>query len=64
MYTGNASQLSDGASACLLMEEKFALQMGLEPLGIYVYMYMYIYIYKFMCIWIYKCLYVYEYIYI
>jgi acetyl-CoA C-acetyltransferase len=32
---GNASQLSDGASACVLMESKFAEQNGVEPLGIY-----------------------------
>ena len=32
---GNASQLSDGASACVLMEEKEAEKRGLEPLGIY-----------------------------
>ena len=32
---GNASQLSDGASACVLMEAKFAAQKGLEPLGVY-----------------------------
>ncbi|MCP4185469.1 MAG: acetyl-CoA C-acyltransferase, partial [Hyphomicrobiales bacterium] len=32
---GNASQLSDGASACLLMEEKQAEKRGLKPLGIY-----------------------------
>jgi acetyl-CoA C-acetyltransferase len=32
---GNASQLSDGASACVLMEAKLAEQRGLEPLGIY-----------------------------
>ncbi|MEM7372242.1 MAG: acetyl-CoA C-acyltransferase [Bacteroidota bacterium] len=32
---GNASQLSDGASACVLMESKVAEQKGLEPLGIY-----------------------------
>jgi acetyl-CoA C-acetyltransferase len=32
---GNASQLSDGASACVLMEAKFAEQKGLKPLGIY-----------------------------
>ena len=32
---GNASQLSDGASACLLMESKMAEQQGLTPLGIY-----------------------------
>ncbi len=33
---GNASQLSDGASACVLMEAKLAQQRGLEPLGRYV----------------------------
>jgi acetyl-CoA C-acetyltransferase/acetyl-CoA acyltransferase len=33
---GNASQLSDGSSACLLMEEKLAEKRGLEPLGRYV----------------------------
>ena len=33
---GNASQLSDGASACILMEAKLAQQRGLEPLGRYV----------------------------
>ncbi|RQV32359.1 acetyl-CoA C-acyltransferase [Burkholderia cenocepacia] len=32
---GNASQLSDGASACVLMNGKTAQQLGLEPLGIY-----------------------------
>ncbi len=32
---GNASQLSDGASVCVLMEAKQAEQRGLEPLGIY-----------------------------
>ncbi len=32
---GNASQLSDGASACVLMDRKRAEQRGLEPLGIY-----------------------------
>jgi acetyl-CoA C-acetyltransferase len=32
---GNASQLSDGASACVLMEEKEAERRGLAPLGIY-----------------------------
>ena len=32
---GNASQLSDGASACVLMERKMAEQQGLTPLGIY-----------------------------
>lgn len=32
---GNASQLSDGASACVLMEAKEAERRGLEPLGAY-----------------------------
>ena len=32
---GNASQLSDGASACVLMDSKLASQRNLEPLGIY-----------------------------
>jgi len=32
---GNASQLSDGASASVLMEEKEAEKRGIEPLGIY-----------------------------
>lgn len=32
---GNASQLSDGASACVLMDSKRAEQNGLSPLGIY-----------------------------
>ncbi|MDB4017652.1 acetyl-CoA C-acyltransferase, partial [Amylibacter sp.] len=32
---GNASQLSDGASACVLMESKMTEQQGLTPLGIY-----------------------------
>ena len=32
---GNASQLSDGASACVLMESKLAEQRGLQPLGVY-----------------------------
>jgi acetyl-CoA acetyltransferase family protein len=32
---GNASQLSDGASACVLMERKLAEQRGLQPLGVY-----------------------------
>lgn len=32
---GNASQLSDGASACVVMDAKLAEQQGLEPLGIY-----------------------------
>lgn len=33
---GNASQLSDGASACLIMEAKAAEKAGLQPLGRYV----------------------------
>ena len=33
---GNASQLSDGSSASVLMEAKLAEQMGLQPLGRYV----------------------------
>jgi acetyl-CoA C-acetyltransferase len=32
---GNASQLSDGASAAVLMEEKEAERRGLQPLGLY-----------------------------
>ena len=32
---GNASQLSDGASACVLMSSALAAQRGLTPLGIY-----------------------------
>ena len=32
---GNASQLSDGASACVLMDSRLAEQRGIEPLGIY-----------------------------
>lgn len=32
---GNASQLSDGASACVLMDSKYAERRGLRPLGIY-----------------------------
>jgi len=32
---GNASQLSDGASVCVLMERKLAEQRGLKALGIY-----------------------------
>ncbi|GGO81883.1 acetyl-CoA acetyltransferase [Marinobacterium nitratireducens] len=32
---GNASQLSDGASACVVMDSKLAEQRGIEPLGIY-----------------------------
>ncbi len=33
---GNASQLSDGASACVVMEAKEAERRGLEPLGTFV----------------------------
>lgn len=33
---GNASQLSDGASACVVMEAKMAERRGLQPLGRYV----------------------------
>ena len=32
---GNASQLSDGASACVVMDAKLAEQRGLRPLGIF-----------------------------
>ncbi len=32
---GNASQLSDGASACVVMDGALAAQRGLEPLGVY-----------------------------
>ena len=32
---GNASQLSDGASACVVMNGKLVEQLGIEPLGIY-----------------------------
>ena len=32
---GNASQLSDGASACVVMSEKEAERRGLQPLGIF-----------------------------
>ncbi|MDX1451703.1 MAG: acetyl-CoA C-acyltransferase [Oleiphilaceae bacterium] len=32
---GNASQLSDGASACVVMERSLAEKRGLQPLGIY-----------------------------
>lgn len=32
---GNASQLSDGASACVVMEADLAQQKGLTPLGVY-----------------------------
>ena len=33
---GNASQLSDGASACVVMEAKGAERRGLEPLGTFI----------------------------
>src|SRR3546814_6965282 len=33
---GNASQLSDGAAACVVMEAGLAAQRGLQPLGRYV----------------------------
>jgi acetyl-CoA C-acetyltransferase len=33
---GNASQLSDGASACVVMEARVAAQRGLAPLGRYI----------------------------
>ncbi|MCK9284292.1 MAG: acetyl-CoA C-acyltransferase [Rhodocyclaceae bacterium] len=32
---GNASQLSDGASACILMDSQLAERRGLAPLGVY-----------------------------
>ena len=32
---GNASQMSDGSSACVVMDSKLAEQKGVEPLGIY-----------------------------
>jgi acetyl-CoA C-acetyltransferase len=32
---GNACQMSDGASACVLMDSTLAEQRGLEPLGVY-----------------------------
>src|SRR6201999_2847214 len=32
---GNASQLSDGASACVVMSARLASKKGLAPLGIY-----------------------------
>ena len=32
---GNASQLSDGASACVVMNDSEAAKRGLEPLGVY-----------------------------
>ena len=33
---GNASQLSDGSSACVVMDARLAEQRGLEPLGRYI----------------------------
>ena len=33
---GNASQLSDGSSACIVMDLRLAEQRGLEPLGRYI----------------------------
>ncbi|TAM09148.1 MAG: acetyl-CoA C-acyltransferase [Nevskiaceae bacterium] len=33
---GNASQLSDGAAACVVMEAKTAEKLGLEPLGAFI----------------------------
>ena len=35
MTAGNASQLSDGASACVVMEAGLAERRGLQPLGFY-----------------------------
>lgn len=32
---GNASQLSDGASACVVMDSKLAEKRGLEPMGVF-----------------------------
>jgi len=32
---GNASQLSDGASACVIMSDKIAAKKGLKPFGIF-----------------------------
>jgi len=32
---GNASQFSDGASACVVMSDRLAAQKGLKPLGVY-----------------------------
>src|SRR5258708_30238222 len=32
---GNASQLSDGASACVIMSDTLAAQKGLTPLGVF-----------------------------
>ena len=36
MTAGNASQLSDGASACVVMEARVAEKRGLNPLGRYI----------------------------
>src|SRR5688500_7500513 len=33
---GNASQLSDGSSACIIMDAAFAVKRGVQPLGRYV----------------------------
>src|SRR3546814_3160983 len=33
---GNASQLADGSSACVVMEDKVAEKRGIQPLGRYV----------------------------
>lgn len=33
---GNASQLSDGSSACVLMEERIAHSLGISPLGVFI----------------------------
>ncbi len=35
LTAGNSSQLSDGASACVLMEARLAERRGLTPLGVY-----------------------------
>ena len=35
MTAGNASQLSDGAAACVVMEAGLAARRGLRPLGLY-----------------------------
>ena len=32
---GNASQLSDGAAACVVMDSAYAAKKGVTPLGIY-----------------------------
>lgn len=34
-YTGNSSQVSDGAGAVLLMKRKVAIQKGLPILGVF-----------------------------